>query len=75
MPGSLSCGRLLPCLYCSTGRTRMNVLICEDDATTRLLLKSMLKKAMPCEVAEVPNGVEALALLRKKTSICFSWTS
>ena len=45
----------------------MNVLICEDDATTRLLLKSMLKKAMPCEVAEVPNGVEALALLRKKT--------
>jgi len=47
--------------------TAMNVLICEDDATTRLLLKSMLKKAMPCEVAEVPNGVEALALLRKKT--------
>jgi CheY-like chemotaxis protein len=45
----------------------MNVLICEDDATTRLLLKSMLKKAMPCEVVEVPNGVEALALLRKKT--------
>lgn len=39
----------------------MNVLICEDDATTRLLLKSMLKKAMPCEVSEVPNGVEALA--------------
>jgi CheY-like chemotaxis protein len=45
----------------------MHVLICEDDATTRLLLKSMLKKAMPCEVVEVPNGVEALALLRKKT--------
>jgi CheY-like chemotaxis protein len=45
----------------------MNVLICEDDATTRLLLKSMLKKAMPCEVVEVPNGVEAQALLRKKT--------
>src|SRR4029453_19541604 len=49
-------------------RTRdvMHVLICEDDATTRLLLKSMLKKAMPCEALEVPNGVEALALLRKK---------
>jgi CheY-like chemotaxis protein len=45
----------------------MHVLICEDDATTRLLLKSMLKKAMPCEVVEVPNGVEALALLRKRT--------
>jgi CheY-like chemotaxis protein len=45
----------------------MQVLICEDDATTRLLLKSMLKKAMPCEVVEVPNGAEALALLRKRT--------
>jgi hypothetical protein len=36
----------------------MNVLICEDDATTRLLLKSMVKKAMPCEVSRSPVNTE-----------------
>jgi CheY-like chemotaxis protein len=44
----------------------IQVLICEDDATTRVLLKHMLGKAIQCQVEECKNGVEALALLRQK---------
>jgi CheY-like chemotaxis protein len=43
-----------------------NVLICDDDGTTRLLLKHMLTKAIPCQIKECHNGVEALALLRQQ---------
>jgi CheY-like chemotaxis protein len=44
----------------------IQVLICEDDGTTRLLLKHLLTRTTPCEVTEVRNGQEALAILGER---------
>ena len=44
----------------------MNVLVADDDPTTRLLLKRMLIRDFDCAVTEVQNGMEALAALDER---------
>ena len=41
----------------------MNVLVADDDSTTRTLLKRLLVRDFDCTVTEVQNGLEALAEL------------
>ena len=42
---------------------RMQVLICDDDATVRLIAKRVLQENLGCLVRECKDGVEALAAL------------
>jgi two-component system, cell cycle response regulator len=41
----------------------MNVLLCDDDAPTRLIIRNLLEGYFKCTVAECANGAEALEML------------
>jgi two-component system chemotaxis response regulator CheY len=41
----------------------VRILVCDDDPTTRFLLRRFLARELPCTVAEADNGVAALKLL------------
>src|SRR5262245_32267051 len=41
----------------------MRALICDDDATVRLIARRVLEEQFGCEVVESTDGVEALSLL------------
>ncbi len=41
----------------------MRALICDDDATVRLIAKRLLEEQFGCAVVECKDGIEALALL------------
>ena len=41
----------------------MRALICDDDATVRLIAKRLLEEQFGCDVVECKDGIEALALL------------
>ena len=41
----------------------MNVLVADDDPTTRVLLRQLDLRDLDCEVTEVENGLKALTRL------------
>jgi two-component system chemotaxis response regulator CheY len=44
----------------------IRILICDDDLTTRFLLKRFLARELPCTVSEADNGVACLKQLAKE---------
>jgi two-component system, chemotaxis family, chemotaxis protein CheY len=44
----------------------MRVLVCDDDAGTRLIVKHLLVRKLGCEVVECVNGVEGLSAMAKE---------
>lgn len=44
----------------------MNVLICDDDASTRFMLKRILAQNLGWNVSESGDGVDALAQLSRR---------
>jgi two-component system, chemotaxis family, chemotaxis protein CheY len=44
----------------------MRVLVCDDDAGTRLIVKHLLVRKLGCEVVECVNGVEGLSAMAKQ---------
>ena len=45
----------------------VRILLCDDELTTRFVLKRFLTKEVPCTIAEADNGAAALKLLAKNT--------
>lgn len=43
----------------------MHVLICDDDSTTRFVMRRLLEQNFGCRVSECADGVEALQLLER----------
>ena len=43
----------------------MKVLVCDDDAASRLAIKGLIERYFRCTVTECANGAEALELLTK----------
>ena len=41
----------------------MRVLVCDDDAGTRLIIKNLLSRKLGCEVVESADGAEGLTTL------------
>jgi two-component system chemotaxis response regulator CheY len=41
----------------------MRVLVCDDDAGTRLIVKHLLVRKLGCEVVECANGAEGLTVI------------
>ena len=44
----------------------MNVLICDDDASTRFVLNRILAQNLGWNVAEIGDGVDALSQLSRR---------
>ena len=45
----------------------VRILLCDDELTTRFVLKRFLTKEVPCTIAEADNGAAALKLLARNT--------
>jgi len=45
----------------------VRILLCDDELTTRFVLKRFLTKEVPCTITEADNGTAALKLLAKNT--------
>jgi CheY-like chemotaxis protein len=45
----------------------MKVLVCDDDAACRVIIKKLVEGYFRCEVSECTNGADALALLSRDT--------
>jgi two-component system chemotaxis response regulator CheY len=43
----------------------MNILVVDDEPTTRLLLRRFISRAFPCTVIEAESGLDALSLLER----------
>ena len=49
----------------------MHVLVCDDDKTTRFVIRRLLVQRLACQVTECGDGVEALERLAAwAMSIC-----
>jgi two-component system chemotaxis response regulator CheY len=44
----------------------MRVLVCDDDAGTRLVVKHLLMRKLGCDVVECANGAEGLSAIAKE---------